>query len=326
MRIATVEGFRTTHLCVCEKMNFIIAAGYKYTDVDVLASSIALRELMHLQGKKADIHLTGPFNASIPSRFIDSVTEYVNRTVLSKLSECNFILVDISNPDYVDSFVKIDKVCAVYDHHFGYEEFWARRIGVQAKIEPIGACATLIWEEFKTYNFHKKISSLAANLLYTAIISNSLNFNAQVTSLRDKTAAKEILNYVTLPENWAKEYYREVENHIFQNLPNCIQNDTKIISKSHLDFLFSQLEIHDPKSLMKKYNVHKEMDRIFPKRNWLLNLISIKEGNSYLFTNSEKIRNMLEQVIPVIRKPSFSKSKTVWLRKEILGLIEKVNS
>jgi nanoRNase/pAp phosphatase (c-di-AMP/oligoRNAs hydrolase) len=302
-------------------MNFIISAGYKYIDIDVLASSIALRELMHLLGKKAKVHLTGPFNATIPTRFIDSIAKDINRIAPPKSNGYDFILVDISDPLYVESFVKIDKVCAVYDHHYGYEEFWKKRIGNQARIEPIGACATLIWEEFKTYNFHKKISSLAANLLYTAIISNTLNFKAQVTSLRDKTAAKEILRYVTLPENWVKQYYRGVESQISAHMPNCIQKDTKIVSLSHLNFFFSQLEVYNATSLMKKYNFYKEMADIFIQKNWVLNLVSIEEECSYLFTNSEKIENILKNNFSIKSQINFLRTEYIWLRKNILKVL-----
>lgn len=306
-------------------MNFIISAGYKYVDIDVLACSIALRELIHLQGKKAEIHLTGPFNATIPRRFLDSTTTDINRTAPVKSNESNFILVDISDPHYLELFIEIDKVSQVYDHHSGYEEFWMKHIGKQSRIESIGACATLVWEEFKAFNFHNQISSLSANLLYTAIISNTLNFKAQITSSRDKIAAKEISSFITLPKNWAEQYYKEVQKYLCQDLGNFIQKDTKTISLSHLDFFFSQLEVYNAGFFMKKFRFHKVMDNLYSPKYWLLNLISIQEECNYLFTNSKNIEDFLKENLFAKPEINYLKTENIWLRKNILKILYENN-
>src|SRR3989344_4504224 len=54
------------------------------------------------------------------------------------------------------------------------------------KTEMVGACATLIWEEYVKRKKSNEISEMSGNLLSTAIISNTLNFNAMVTTDRDK--------------------------------------------------------------------------------------------------------------------------------------------
>lgn len=59
-------------------MNFVICAGYKYTDIDVLASSLALKNLMDLGRERTAVHLIGPFNATIPR-----ICKYWNTTEVS---------------------------------------------------------------------------------------------------------------------------------------------------------------------------------------------------------------------------------------------------
>ena len=109
---------------------------------------------------------------------------------------------DVSEPSHIASAVYMDKVVEVYDHHYGYADYWEKRIGDKAKIEMIGACATFIWEEFVLRNQSEDISDISANLLYTGIISNTLNFNASVTHERDITASNQLKKIITLPDNW----------------------------------------------------------------------------------------------------------------------------
>jgi nanoRNase/pAp phosphatase (c-di-AMP/oligoRNAs hydrolase) len=299
-------------------MKFIITSGYQYIDIDVLASSFALNELMHLDGKKSAVHLTGPFNVTIPARFNYWDVKEINRHAPLKDKEHRFILVDISNPHHVEPFVEIDKVRAVYDHHFGYEEFWHSRLGKEAKIEQIGACATFIWEEFKSKKLCHKISPSSANLLYTAVISNTLNFNAQISSTRDEQAAKEILSFTTLPKEWIKTYYSEIENLLLQDLQEFIKKDTKYVNFFNLKYYFSQIEVWNAKNLISQYNFWNVMSSIFPEHLWILNLISIDENCSYLFTNSGIIKNSLKNIFSMRRKKHYLKTEHLWLRKEIL--------
>lgn len=302
-------------------MKFIISAGYKYIDIDVLASSLALNELIQLRGEQSAVHLTGPFNATIPTRFNYWNDKEIIRHAPLKDQDYRFILVDISNPQHIESFVEIDQVSAVYDHHYGFEEFWRNRLGKQAKINPIGACATLIWEEFKSANYFDKISPSSANLLYTAIISNTLNFNAQISSPRDQKAANELLNYTTLPKTWIKQYYQEIDNLLVQDMKGFLQKDTKKVSLMDINLCFSQLEVWNAASFLDHYNFSQIMCEIFSEQVWLLNLISIEERCSYLIANSEIIRNYINKNIKNKWQSPYFKTEHLWMRKEILKLL-----
>jgi hypothetical protein len=57
-----------------------------------------------------------------------------------------------ANPGSLAEFVDINKVSCVYDHHFGYENFWGKR----GQIEHVGAAATQIFELFG--NIHNRFA------------------------------------------------------------------------------------------------------------------------------------------------------------------------
>lgn len=98
----------------------------------------------------------------------------------------------MSEPHIIEKIAPLDKVTEIFDHHFGFETYWKDKLGEKAKIEPIGAAATLIWEEYKKRGFENSISHESATLLAYAIISNTVHFLFDMTSERDKIALKEL--------------------------------------------------------------------------------------------------------------------------------------
>jgi len=128
-----------------EKIGVTSAQGF--LDLDRLACIIAYKELLGLEGKHAE--------ALIPEELNSSVTEGIGgrdfdyKKAPENSSDYTYVIMDVSEPNDVADFVEIEKVIEIYDHHPGYEDFWKEKIGDKAKIEKIGAAATLIWKEFK---------------------------------------------------------------------------------------------------------------------------------------------------------------------------------
>lgn len=300
----------------------IIVGGSAYADIDVLACVAAYKQLQNIIGKKALAVITGAWNQTIPSSIrtwdIEIEPEFNERS-----ETCQFVLVDFSDPKYMEKFVLIDQVVEVFDHHFGHEEFWHHRIGVKATIEPIGACATLIWEKFKEYNIENQISSTNANLLYTAIFANTLDFRSKVTHERDIKSAQEIAAYTTLPHDWKKQYYHEVCEGFNQDLVSKIYQDTKTIQIENKTFLFGQIELWNAGFFLKR---ERENLLMLPRlcgneiiTDWIVNLVSIEEGKCYLFTNSKILKDVLLKITSgVVHDEYFLVTPNLWLRKELL--------
>jgi len=102
------------------------------------------------------------------------------------------------------------------------------RPDVKTLIDTVGSCATLIWEKYKDYNLQNQIDNVSANLLYTAIISNTLNLKAQITNKRDLLAVEELKSFIDLPKNWVMIYFNEVTAQILADPINAIKNVLKI--------------------------------------------------------------------------------------------------
>lgn len=232
-------------------------------------------------------------------------------------------MVDISDPKFVEQFVEVEKVIEVYDHHHGYEAFWKERLPNTTFIEYVGACATLIWERFKSEGLQNSISPTNANLLYTAIFSNTLNFRSHITTDRDKSASEELLNHIDLPNDWKSTYYTEIAEEFNKNLLEHICKDTKFIDLNGSKINFGQLEIWNAAPIIEKFDCKFNLK---PNDEWLINIASIGEGCSYFYTNSDRLRNMIMQITGAKEIDRFLQiSQRLWLRKEILRELIKEN-
>ncbi|OGM13179.1 hypothetical protein A3D84_05400 [Candidatus Woesebacteria bacterium RIFCSPHIGHO2_02_FULL_42_20] len=294
----------------------IVTSGTKYTDVDVLACATAYSDLLNLLNKPATAVLYGPLNASITKTVKSWKLNYKSRHS-PKPKDC-FVLVDTSNPDVFLNKVNLDNVIEIYDHHFGWEKYWSAKLGRNSHIEHVGACATLIWEEFRKKKLTNKVSKTSARLLLTAIVSNTLNFKSSVTINRDKNAYKELSKYARLGNNWAQKYFREVEENVYQNPDASLKNDSKGLS----DIAIGQIELWDSSKFFSKYlPIAKKVLTGFGNPKWFLTSPSISEGVNYIYSENDEVKFLLSKHIGAKFEGDIGKTRKLWLRKEILKVL-----
>lgn len=316
------------HRALKEKPNMplIITAGSKYVDIDVLACCVAYKQLCDVSEKESAIHLTGPFNATITSEIELWSQGFINKKPPLEDLNLQYVIMDVSHPDYFESFVKLDQVTVLYDHHFGHEEFWQARLGNRSQIEAVGACATLIWEAYKMQGYADLIPIISAQLLYAAIVANTLNFKSNVTTIRDIRAAQELHPRTNFSKDWVTGYYNEVERSILSNFPAAVRHDTKTIAHKGEQLFLAQIELWNEEVLFKSYSpetISQIIESIYPNSAWILSLVCIEKGFNYLFSSTNTVKTDLTkfmELTSVLAEESFScwKSDRLWLRKEIL--------
>lgn len=300
----------------------IVTSGTRFTDLDALASAIAYREI---PPEPALVVILGPLNQSI--------SREIRRWPLNFETNINgddydFVIVDVSELEAMPPFVRqhSDRVVEIYDHHFGFEAFWQEKLGERAKIEEVGACATLIWEELKRRRVNRqngRITTLAANLLYTAIISNSLNLHSPLTTDRDRKALEELKPFTNLPQNWISQYYLDLEREIYLKPEVVIRNDTKVQNIKGMQCAFCQLELWNSRDFLREYgNRIEAILREYSTQAWLFNSPCLSEGRNYLYTKNEVLKNLLRRVMTITFEGNIGVTNRLWLRKEILRLIQ----
>ena len=203
----------------------------------------------------------------------------------------------------------------------GFEDYWIKKLGDKAKIEMIGSCATLIWEEFKKRGFGEKISQTSAKMLYAAIISNTLNFKASITSQRDAEAFKEISKIADMPKDWVEKYFIDQEEYIYQNPRQAILDDIKIIEFPNMGtkITIGQIELWESKKFVNDYNpLIKEVLDNFDHKKWFFNAPCISMGKTYVFTENEEIRKILENNFGFVFNNEIGESDKLIERKEFV--------
>ena len=300
----------------------IVTSGSNYIDIDAYAGIIAYANLLNLKGIPAKAVSTAKLNESITPSLLNLNTvldEY------EKSDSDNFIILDVSNKDYFDNIVNESKIVEIIDHHTGFEEYWKEILKEKSRIEFIGAVATIIVEDYEKENLLDNMSKDIALLLMSAILDNTLNFKAKVTDQRDINAYKKLSRIVGNIGNFEEKYFLECQKSIEANLEKSIENDTK--NEKTCDILpdtFSQLTLWNKDFILNnKENVYKILDKMSPE--WMLNIISLEEGKSYIIANNELVKRNIEKLFEKTFKTDIMELDSVWLRKEIIKKARDIN-
>jgi inorganic pyrophosphatase/exopolyphosphatase len=294
----------------------IISAGGSWMDIDVVGCGVAYEEFI---GPDAKLILQGEFNATVPNTVRSMLPPMTN--TYEPCEDDEFILVDISNPEYFSDFVKENKIIEVWDHRRGFEDYWMARIG-KHNIELVGACATLIWEKFEATQ--KPISTLSANLLYTAIISNTLNLSSKNTTPRDRQAVKRLEGFIDLPDKWIEQYYKESEEYILQDPITAINNDTKEVNLRGESVGIAQLEFWSIDDFLKIDGIEDLLQRALGKyKKWFLTAPCIRDRQNYFITPFPEVQKLLADRLHVVFNGNIGRNDHVLLRKEIIHLINE---
>lgn len=296
----------------------IITAGSRYADIDAYAGCVAYAELLQKQGHDAQAVIEATPNQSIPAIVREWPAEL--QTTYKPSADDTFTLIDVSEPDYFESFVDHDRIDEVIDHHPGFEEYWKQRIGSGAIIEQVGAACTQIFEKWEQAGSLDQMSQTSARLLMCGILDNTLNFGAEITTDRDHHAYEMLSKIAGLPEDWPAQYFSACQEGIVADLPQAVKDDTKTMSgfKTFPNAIaVGQLAIWDgPDLAQHSFETFKNILSA-DQPLWFMNLISIKDGCSYFVGEDATVQTWLENLLGVKFDGTIAAADRMWLRKEI---------
>ena len=297
------------------KEMIIVTSGNRYIDIDAYASCIAYANLLNLKGFNAKAISTANLNESITDSLI-KLPEKIEKHYVTTGNE-KYIILDVSDKNFFDNIVIEDNIIEIIDHHYGYENYWNKKLGEHSHIEKIGSIATLIFELYEKEQVIDKISNGMAKLLISAILDNTLNLKAQSTTKRDISAYKKSLKLSGIESNYNEIYFKECQKKISSNLIESIKNDTKIeIESNLLPNIFSQLLFWDGKDFLKNKLIYDTLNSFGSE--WMINIISLKDNTSYLISEDIKVQKNLETLFNKKFENNIMKLNKIWLRKEII--------
>ena len=296
----------------------LVTTGRGFTDIDGFACVIAYAHLLRQEKYDVVAYLPSPINHSVPNYVVqwnvDYSTDYLIRP------DDRFVVTDVSDPTQLPEGVRDSSVIELYDHHFGFEKYWGDLLHEKSKIEQIGACATLIVEQYQK-RANSKISPQVANLLALAVVSNTLNFNAGITHERDRAAFQYLIPFLTLEKEWVQNYFSSNDTHVYANPSDSMQGDTKVVRSPFIqgNLAIAQLELWEGESFIEKnMTVIKQMIQTSVAPHWVLTVVSIRDGHNYLYTTSQVVKDVLKKKIGATFEGDRGTTNTLLLRKEIL--------
>ncbi|MBR4282516.1 MAG: DHH family protein [Clostridia bacterium] len=297
--------------------HIIITAGSNYLDIDAYACMVAMAEVLKLQGVDAVAYSKAPCNYSVCEYLVED--GQVIKTLPFDACDENlqYIIVDVSDPDFIKESAPLDRVIEVYDHHVGFENFWGNRIGDNAHIEFIGAAATLIYRQWEKSGLQDKMKSSTAKLLIAAILDNTLNLTSTNTTPEDVEVFNRLCAIANVEKEWCASYFSEVQKNVEADLKNAMLKDVKAVRNNPvLPPKVAQLCVWDANSILAR------LDEI---RGWfaddetyMINFIDLKQSCSYFLCEDETSQKKIEKVFNVQFENSIAKTEKPYLRKQIL--------
>ena len=270
--------------------DIIITSGRKYIDIDAYASMIAYRELLKVISDNNIIaSTTAILNQSVPPLILN-LRYSLDRSTDNENNE--YILLDVSNPDFFDKQVKTSKIVEIIDHHTGFEQYWAKYPNIKTQIEFIGSVCTLVYEKIIQSRHVEILDTDLCKLLVAGILDNTLNLKTSITTDRDRSAYNELLRLGKVPEDFYKEYFSACEAEITKDFEKAIKDDLKIEKAGTLPEVIGQMIVLNLDNFdQEKMN---EIFAAYPE--WMMNVILLEEGKSYIYFGGDSIRQRLEHL------------------------------
>lgn len=301
----------------------VVTSGKGFMDIDAYGGCIAYAELLRVQGEEAVAVSTAPLNESIPPSVRAWNAPF--ETAYSPGPADTFVLVDISDPGWFEEIVRPDKIVEIIDHHLDFRGYWQARPAVKADIEFIGAACTKVYERWKAAGLLEGLSVTSARLLVCGILDNTLNFKAKITTERDRTAYDDLMSRDDLPADWTAQYFSECQEGIEVDLPRAVQNDLKDFRHMpELPDYVGQLVIWDAGKILKTRTAEIAAVLGAQSQDWTINIVSIHEGCSYFMAHDPIVQAKLSPLLGLHFKHGIAKANRLWLRKEIIHLIEEL--
>lgn len=296
----------------------IVTAGSTYLDIDAYACMVAMAELMRLKGENAVAYSKAPYNYSVCQNLIEK------GQILQKLPsdfDCKtaeYIIVDVSDPEFLKSSVPLEQVVGIYDHHVGFEEYWQSRIGEGSHIEFIGAAATLIYREWQKAGLSHEMKTSTAKLLIAAILDNTLNLTSTNTTDEDIEVFCALCQLARVGEEFRISYFSNVQKSVEADIKNAIFNDIKTVRGNPvLPPRVAQLCVWDAKSVLARLSDIREWFTNSAD-SWMINIIDIKQCCSYFVCDDCYYQKRIEKVFDINFESGIAKSSVMYLRKEII--------
>ncbi len=302
-------------------MKRVLVTGYNTLDLDGSSCAFSYAELLRKQGKEATAGIFETLKKEaefVFKRFNIPPLEDANKLVKNS----DIILVDASDLK-ISGKIKPEQVIEIIDHRKVHEANKFPNAKVQ--IEFVGAAATIVAEKF--YNARIEPSKESAILLYSAIISNTIKFQTNVTTERDRKMADWLKSKIELPKDYVHKLFA-AKSEFDKPLKEIFMDYFASPTFGKTRFGIVQLEIVEVEKFVSKNmkQIEKTLEQIKKEKNLdkiFLTCIDIEKGFNIFVAFGEDVKKVIEKVLSVKFEGNMAKRKSIIMRKEMVPILKE---
>lgn len=304
-------------------MKPILITAYVSPDLDGVAGIIAYSEFLNKTGRSAVAGLIG--QAHDEAKYVLKRFHIPSPLSITDTSDYEqVILVDASELSGLAGKIAPEKVIEIIDHRKVNEA--DKFPNAKAQIELVGAAATLIAEKFKQNDI--AISQEAAILLYSAIISNTFNFKATLTTDRDREAAAWLNRIAGLDESFWKELFTAKSDLSGPKLAERMDADFAWFTLGGRKLGIAQIEIIGARKLVseRETEIVRTLSSLKEKMGLdfiFQNTVELEELKNFFVTGDDATQKLLEKVLDVRFSGQTAERKQLIMRKQIVPLLKE---
>ncbi|MFA5777128.1 MAG: DHHA2 domain-containing protein [Parcubacteria group bacterium] len=304
-------------------MKPILVTSYVNPDLDGIASVIAYAEFLQKRGKNIVVGIIG--EPRDEAKYILDRFGFKYPPMIKNADNFDeVILMDASDLNELEGKIATEKVIEIIDHRKVHEADKFPK--AKAKIEIVGAVATLVAEKFMQKNV--AISKESATLVYGAIISNTLNFKGNITNDRDKEAATWLNGVAKLPDDFWKDLFIAKSDLSGKKLAERIEDDFAWFVMGDKKVGIAQIEMIGAKKLLDErgFEIVQVLEKI--KRKMSLdfvfqNTIELEYTKNFFVAQDSETKKLLEKVFKVQFSGISAEKSQLIMRKQIVPLLKQ---
>lgn len=296
----------------------LLVTSYRDPDLDGVACSVAYAECLRAQGQEAVATILGIPHLEarqVAKRFGIALPSEVDPRAYEKI-----VLVDTSVVMDQDAHLPLERVVEIIDHRALHEAEKFRNAKTQ--IELVGSAATLVAERFAQANLCP--SEASTFLLFGAIASNTINFQAQVTTERDRNMATWLRSLYAIPEDFVEVMFREKSHLEGPALKETLLGDFSYRTFGDLVVGIGQLEIIQARELIEArreelLTIIHELRLAYPQANRVfISVIDVVRGENIFLVPEADVRAILGEILDVtFDEQCIARRTGILMRKEI---------
>ncbi len=301
----------------------IMVTSYEHPDLDGTASAAAYAYLLSTQGVPATAAIF-----SSPQQEVVIAYEYFKGPLPSQgepflAQNPDIILVDVSDSDDLASSIDPHRVIEVIDHRIVH-----RLDGfpnAKTQMELVGSCATLIAEKFAALPMVPPLEY--AGPLYGAIVSNTINFKATVTTPRDRQMAEWLNDSLKLSSAFVHDFFKQ-KSALTEPLSMVLEKDYKQLELGGKLCSIFQLEIVDAEQFLRDHlrQLEQIMEDTRHQKNvdvLFVNCIDIEKGYNSIYASDQATQNIVSLILGVQFINNIATTKTIVMRKQMTPLLKQ---